>query len=137
MKIDTASCLMKFSILLLVLALFPLPYSLILAIFLTWVYQYVIAIIYGVHAMPTMDSMCFLGADTSRTNFISFTIIDKNEFSKIKSRINSFMKDKPKLRYKVVRIWGDYYWKDTKIEDSINDVFTPIPKECHSEKDIE
>jgi len=87
--------------------------------------------------MPTMDSMCFLGADTSRTNFISFTIIDKNEFSKIKSRINSFMKDKPKLRYKVVKIWGDYYWKDTKIEDSINYVFTPIPKECHSERDIE
>lgn len=47
------------------------------------------------------------------------------------------MQDKPKLRWKIVSIWGDLYWKDTTIEESIDYVFTRIPKACHNERDIE
>ena len=137
MKVDYPAFLTKTSIILVILALLPLPYSILVSLFVTWAYQYLIAFWHGVHAMPTMDTVCFLGDDDVRVNFISFTIIDKFEFEKVRTKILSFMRDKPKLRWKIVKIWGDYYWADTKIEHSIDYVFQKIPKECHNEKDIE
>jgi hypothetical protein len=77
--------------------------------------------------MPTMDTICFIGDNVANINVMSFSIIERFEFEHVKERIRSFMKDKPKLRYKVVKIWGDYYWKDTTIEDSIDYVFTRAP----------
>jgi len=41
---------------------------------------------------------------------MSFAIIDKFEFDIARVRIRSFMRDKAKLRWKIVEIWGDYYW---------------------------
>lgn len=73
--------------------------------------------------MPTMDTMCFIGDDNIRVNFISFTIIDKYDHNKVKERLKTFMREKPKLRWKIVKILGDYYWADTDIEESINYVF--------------
>ena len=36
-----------------------------------------------------------------------------------------------------MKIWGDLYWQDTSVEESIDYVFQRIPTECHSERDIE
>lgn len=48
------------------------------------------------------------------------------------------MQDKAKLRYGVVEIMGDLYWKDTgKAENNIDYCFQKIPKECKDERDIE
>ena len=137
MKVDYPAFLTKLAILALVFALTPFPWSILYAIVMTWGYPYVIAFFNGVIAMPTMDQMCFLGDDDIRINFISFCIIEKHEFEKVKGKIRGFMKDKAKLRWKIEKIWGDYYWKDTTIDESIDYVFQRIPKECHSERDIE
>jgi hypothetical protein len=67
----------------------------------TWAYQYVVALIFRVHAMPTMDMVCFFGDEKSNVNFMSFTIIDKYDFEKARKRVIQFMKEKPKLRYKI------------------------------------
>ena len=47
------------------------------------------------------------------------------------------MAEKEKLRWKIETIFGDYYWKDTTIEESIDYVFQRIPKDVKCEKDIE
>jgi hypothetical protein len=83
----------------------------------------VIAFFNGVYAMPTMDTLCFAGDENIRVNVMSFAIIDRFEFDIVKERIRSFMNDKPKLRWKIVEIWGDYYWKDTKVDESIEYCF--------------
>ena len=123
MKIDYPATLARLGVLLLVVTMVPMPYSIILSLFLTWVYQYVIALIFGVHAMPTLDMVCFLGMDTARANIHSFTIIDKYEFEKAKKRVAGFMRDKAKLRQKIKKIWGDYYWQDTTVEESLDYCF--------------
>jgi hypothetical protein len=137
MKVDEKSLITKTSVLVALFLTAPFPWSIPLALFLTWVYQYLIAIFYGVHVMPTMDTLCFMGDDNIRVNFISFTILDKMDFKMVRSRIEKFMREKPKLRYKIVKIWGDYYWADTKVEDSIDYVLQQIPNECKNERDIE
>ena len=107
----------------LILAVAPLPWSFPLCLFVTWAYQYLIAFYYGVHVMPTMDMACFLGDDDIRVNFISFSVIEKFGFEKIRERVKGFMREKPKLRWKIVKILGDYYWADTTVEESIDYVF--------------
>lgn len=84
MKTDYSAFFTKIAILILILVTVPWPYSLIACLFATWVYQYFIAFFYGVHVMPTMDTICFRGDDNIRVNFISFTIIDKYEFEKVR-----------------------------------------------------
>lgn len=49
----------------------------------TWGYPYLIALCYGVHAMPTMDMVCFVGDEKIRVNFISVTMIEKLEYAKV------------------------------------------------------
>lgn len=76
------STLLKYGVIFTILAIPSLTWynSILLSLFVTWFYQYVIALIYGVHAMPSMDSICFLSKDTARINFISVTTVDKYDF---------------------------------------------------------
>ena len=83
MKVNLVAFFAKSSVLILILASpLPLRYSIILCLFLTWVYQYVVALIFGVHAMPSMDMACFLGNDKARVNFMSATYLERYEFTK-------------------------------------------------------
>lgn len=47
------------------------------------------------------------------------------------------MKEKAKLRSKIVTIWGDYYYQETNPEETIEYCFQRIPKEIKDEKDLE
>jgi hypothetical protein len=78
MKVDYPAFLTKLALLGLIFAICPFPWSLPLAMFLTWGYMYAVALVYGVHVMPSMDAVCFLGNDDTRINFISFTVIEKH-----------------------------------------------------------
>lgn len=82
MKNNMTSTLLKYGVIFTILAIPSLTWynSILLSLFVTWFYQYVIALIYGVHAMPSMDSICFLSKDTARINFISVTTVDKYDF---------------------------------------------------------
>ena len=64
--------------------------------------------------MPSMDAACFLSKDTARVNFISVTTVDKYEYALSRARAKKFLEQKPKLRYHIAEIFGDYYWQDTK-----------------------
>ncbi len=69
--------------------------------------------------MPSMDQACFLGPDTSRVNFISVTTTERYTFAQAKERARKFMLQKPKLRWSIVEILGDYYWKDNNVDEMI------------------
>ena len=137
MKIEVLACVTKSALIFLLFWITPWPWNVPLTLLVTWGYQYLIAIVYGVHAMPTMDSLSFMGNDDTHANIISITYIEKYDFERGREKIKKYMADKPKLRWKIVSIWGDYYWKDTTIEESIDYVFQKIPKEVHNERDIE
>ena len=47
------------------------------------------------------------------------------------------MGQKAKLRWKIVEIWGDYYWCDTKVEDNLGYCFSRMPVDCKDERDME
>ena len=98
MKLDIPSFILKTSVLVLILAYFSFPYSLLLCLLLLWGYQYIIAFIYGVNVMSTIDSIFFFGDEEVRPNFMSVVVIDKFDFNKIRERALRGMKDKAKMR---------------------------------------
>ena len=72
MKVVYTAFLTKLGVLLAMLWALPLSWSIPLCLLLTWGYQYVVAAIYCVHAMPTMDALCFAGQEDIRVNVMTF-----------------------------------------------------------------
>lgn len=130
--------LVKTAFLACLLYLLPWTYSLPLCLLSTLVYKYILAWICGAHAMPSMDTACFLGYDKARVNFFSVTTIEGYDLEKAKDKARQFMREKPKLMWSVREIFGDYYWQDTKdIEGALNKAFRRVPKDFKNEKEIE
>jgi len=119
MKVRLEFFLARISVLILLFAALPFWQAALVGVFLTWSYQYLVAWYYGVFAMPSMDSMVFMGDDTARVNFISITTLEKYDFSLVLSKAREFMLQKPKLRWHITEIFGDYYWKDTADVDAV------------------
>lgn len=93
---------------------------------------------YGVHAMPSMDALCFLSKDTARINFISVTTVDRYDYELAKKRAKTFIETKNKLRYSVVEILGDYYWKDNHdIERLVELTTRKMPVDVKNERELE
>ena len=140
MIVRTVPFLFKCGVLVLVLAAPQLLWlqAVGLCLFLTWAYQYLIAAVYGVHKMPAMDAACFLGKDTARINFISVTTVEKYDYALARARAKKFLEEKPKLRYHITEIFGDYYWQDTDdIEGAVDKCMVKIPKEIQNERELE
>ena len=77
MKVNWTYFTLKTSVLLLILASLPLTYSIPVCLFVTWGYQYVIALVFGWKVMPTMDTLCFVGTDKARANIMSIFIFEQ------------------------------------------------------------
>ena len=76
MKVNWTYFSLKTSILVLLLAAFPLKLSLPLCLFVTWSYQYLVALLNGVHVMPTMDTLCLAGDSTAVANMMSIFLFE-------------------------------------------------------------
>jgi hypothetical protein len=69
--------------------------------------------------MPTLDSVCFYGKDESLINFMSATTLEKLPFDKAKSKMRELMVRLPKLRYTVINVMGDLYYKPIDSEQAL------------------
>ena len=50
---------------------------------------------------------------------MSLTIIDRYPIDKVRAHFRELISAKPKLRRKIVKIWGDYYWADMTVEEAL------------------
>ena len=82
MKVNHNYFLLKCAPLVAIFATLPFWQAALVSLFLTWAYQYVVALICGAVAMPTMDNLCFLGDSTAIPNFMSVTTIEPFAFDK-------------------------------------------------------
>jgi hypothetical protein len=137
MKVNHTSVAIKFALVFLILVSIPWYCSIPTILIMTWGYQYIVALIFNVHVMPTMDMICLIGDDKTQVNFMSLTQIEKLEFDKVKERFRRFVNDKRKLRWTLHEIFGDYYWKEIGIEETVDYSIQRLPKDCKTERDVE
>lgn len=137
MKTNLTLTLVKTGILLALVAMCPCAYMIPAAAVIVLTYQYLIALVFKVRVMPSMDMACFFGHDKANTNFMSFTVVDQFDFEKLKGNFLHQMKIHWKLRSCIVEIFGDYYWKETNPEETIDFCFSKIPKDLKDQKEVQ
>ena len=138
MKVNFQAFLVKLTVLALIMYLCPSWCGVGICLFVTVAYPSVIALIYCVHRMPSMDAACFLGKDNARVNFISITTFDKYNFERVRERNRQYLIEKPKLMWHVVEILGDYYWKEMSDVDKACDlIVNRTPKNFANERELE
>ena len=76
-------------------------------------YQNVTALLFGLHPIPIMDYTCFLGGSKSIVNIMNCTWYDcMADPELVKDKVLKAVKTKPKLRYKIVEVAGDFYYQE-------------------------
>jgi hypothetical protein len=76
----------------------------------------VIALFFGLKVMPTMDMICFYGGEQEIINFFSSQVIERYTIEKFKEKVKFILTKVPKLRYSIVNIMGDLYYKELTVE---------------------
>jgi hypothetical protein len=76
-----------------------------------------------------MDSACFAGTDKARVNVMSATFIEDFDYETVRNNMRKVLERIPKARYQIVQVLGDYYYKDTPIDEAIEYVFKRLPKD--------
>ena len=136
MKVSTSCLLLKTSVIILIFAAFPLKIAIPVALFVTWVYQYIVALFMGVKVMPTMDMVCFYTSDKSTVNFMSNNLVEKYSAEQVKPKIKMLLETIPKSRYSIVEIMGDLYYKPLSVEEALKYVVQEIPETLENDEQV-
>ena len=99
MKIKLSTTLLKSSVLVIVLAALPIKLAIPVCLLIIVIYPYLVALLYGVRAMPALDSACFYGIERSNVNIMSYTILDRRSFERIKEIFTPVVMNNWKLTY--------------------------------------
>jgi len=109
----------KLAILIVFFYNFPLWQALLLIISLYYTYHYVIMPkIFGLEPLTVLDSFMLFENKTNRANFGGVAIYDKIDFETLNALRQSLIQRFPRLRQKVVSVFGSYYFKELSLEDS-------------------
>ena len=73
----------------------------------------------GLKVMPTLDLVCFAGTEKARANIMSATFVEDFDLEVVKKNMLRVLQSIPKSRYHIVQVMGDYYYKDTPIDEAI------------------
>ena len=129
MKIDVKTFLLKSTIFPVLYAVFNPIIATILSIVIVATYREIIALIFRVKAMPAMDMCTFFGLEKCNTNIISVIYFQKQKANVVKRRFLSLIEKIPKLRYTIVEIMGDLYYKEIGAQEAIEGTFKIMTKD--------
>ena len=82
-------------------------------------YREVVALFLGLKVMPALDVSSFMGDEKHISNVMSVALVERISLSVLEERFRSMMKHLPKLRYSIIQVMGDLYYKEISEEESI------------------
>lgn len=139
MKVNQTSVLIKLALFILSFALLKWHLAIIAYILFIVVFPYIVALIFRVKVMPSMDMGTFYGSNNSTINFMSATHFEYVPYNKLQVKYREMIKSLPKCRYTIVEIFGDYYYKEVSIDEALEYCCQKVPKseEFKNEADID
>jgi len=129
MKLKLSDFLIKFSIIPVIFAVFDTTVALILSATILTVYRDIIGLFFRLKPMPVMDVCTFFGLDGQHTNIMSAIFFEKLTAEKAKERFIYLIDKLPKMRYSIVNILGDLYYKELPKDKVIDYIFEEVPKD--------
>jgi hypothetical protein len=133
-----AALLVKLSVIVAIFATLKSRYAVLIALVLTWSYRFVIGFFCGVSPLPIMDINTFYTNDKALTNVMSGTPLSINATHVSRECFTRLVKAHLKMRSRIVRIFGDAYYKEIPIEEVLDMCITTLPdKTINSKEDLE
>ena len=83
--------LLKSAIFPILFSIFSPLYAFLFSVITLFTYRYVIALIYGVKAMPALDIATFLGTEESRPNVMTAILFERLPYEQFHSKFKSLM----------------------------------------------
>ena len=95
-------------------------YTSLICLLITGFYQDLVALIIpNTIRMPPMDQQTFLSRNQAVSNYINCSLQDKKCVEAAQKNFIRALKMKPKMRYKIKVICGDYYYEEMTVEETI------------------
>ena len=117
----------KLGIVLVLFLILPLKYAILALLVLAYTYQHVVARMYGLHVMPSMDLNCFMSNDKAVVNICSCTTLNYGEPKYAKEAFGRLIDAHLKARAEVVRVFGDMYYRELDKEVAYEHCFETLP----------
>ena len=128
----------KFGIVLAIFLLLPLKYAILTLVILAFTYQHVIAKVYGLHVMPSMDLNCFMSNDKATVNVVSCTFMNEGRPEYARPAFARLIDAHLKARAEVVHVFGDMYYKELDKTVAFESCFETLPDGfLKTKKDVE
>lgn len=103
-------------------------------------YQDVVAMIVpNTIKMSPMDHQCFLSNTKAHVNYYNCSLQDFPCKASAHSAFTDAAKRYPKMRYKIKEIFGDYYYEEMSIEETVRKGIQTVESDdklLHCQKDI-
>ncbi|CDW71676.1 ws dgat mgat [Stylonychia lemnae] len=139
MKCKLSDFLIKFSIIPILYAALDAATATIISVTILTVYRDLIGLFLRLKPMPVMDVCTFFGLDGSHSNIMSAIYFERLSADKAKERFSLLISKIPKMRYSIVNILGDLYYKELPQKQVLDIIFNEIPKDqqLKDQKDID
>ena len=97
------------------------PFVFMVLIFNVAIYMHILAFFFGLIVMEPMDAGTFVSTHKANVNYMSVTGFDGHSMTKEKSRscYLGCLQRNPKFCYRVVSLFGDYYYEQMSIEETL------------------
>ena len=97
--------------------------SVFLCVLIVLAYPYWVAsVVPNTIVMPSMDQQTYVSNQTQLVNYMNCSMYDKGDIEAIELCFKKAVSDFPKMRYKVKEIFGDYYYEEMSVEETIQKV---------------
>lgn len=130
----TAAFFVKIGVLTAILLGLPVKQALVASLALIICYRYVIAKALGLKVMDAMDLNTFSTNDKAVVNSLSMTIVSQSNKEHANGCFGMLAKTHIKMRSKIVKIFGDLYYKEIPIEEAMNACLEFLPPQTIKNK---
>lgn len=116
--------LVKLGLFLVTFLLFNLELSFRVSLFLTVIFAliypyYVASVVPNTVVMPAMDQQTYVSNPNQLVNYMNCSMYDKEDVQAIELCFKKAISNFPKMRYKVKEIFGDYYYEEMSVAETI------------------
>lgn len=117
----------KFGMVVLLFLILPFKYAILTLLVVANTYQHVVARIYGLQVMPSMDLNCFMSNDQAPVNSLSCSNMNFMNTESAKEAFGRLIDLHIKARSETVRMFGDMYYRELDKKVAYEHCFEILP----------
>ena len=134
----TLTLFIKLGFIAAIFSILPIHKAILATLVITVCYRYVIAAVLGLKVMATMDLNTFITSSKAPLNCVNLTPLSQSRSDLAYEVFGRLAKRHLKMRSKIVKVFGDYYYKEIDFDEVMKTCITILPpKTLKCKEDLE